>query len=242
LTDFSQNISIGAKKPLLIVNNLKKIYNKGEPHEVRALDGLSFEICNGDFISIMGPSGSGKTTLLNQIAALDTPTSGTVILKGKEIQTFKESSKTELRRTKVGMVFQYNNLIPVLTAVENVELPLIIAKINRSDARKRGMEVLNSVGLSKRAHHYPDELSGGEMQRVAIARALVHKPLMVLADEPTGDLDSKTGDQILDLFEKLNKEHGETFIIVTHDKEVAKRTQKILHLKDGKLDRIEKLL
>ncbi|MHA1731338.1 MAG: ABC transporter ATP-binding protein [Promethearchaeota archaeon] len=225
--------------PILEVVDLKKYYQTGAGQEIKALDGISFEVMAGEFISIMGPSGSGKTTLLNLIAALDTPTGGEVLMRGRPTSSLAERELTRFRRKEVGLVFQYYNLFPVLTVLENVELPMLIAGEPKAERLARARYLLEAVGLGDRLDHRPDELSGGQMQRVAIARALVNRPAVVLADEPTGDVDSKTGGVIMALFDELNELENQTFLIVTHDREVAERTRKTLHLRDGRLEKVE---
>ena len=213
----------------LTVHNLAKHFG-----DVRAVDGITLEIEKGEFISIMGPSGSGKTTLLTLIGALDNPTSGDIVVEGENLSATKDMDT--FRSRKVGFVFQFHNLISYLTALENVEIPMHGIK-SRTERRAKAVELLNLVGLQDRLHHSPSQLSGGERQRVAVARALVNDPLLVLADEPTGELDSKTGQEIITLMKKINEEKGTTFIIVTHDPDVAKKTSRIIFLKDGKVSR-----
>lgn len=213
----------------LTVHNLAKHFG-----DVRAVDGITLEIEKGEFISIMGPSGSGKTTLLTLIGALDNPTSGDIAVEGENLSATKDMDT--FRSRKVGFVFQFHNLISYLTALENVEIPMHGIK-SRAERRAKAVELLNLVGLQDRLHHSPSQLSGGERQRVAVARALVNDPLLVLADEPTGELDSKTGQEIITLMKKINEEKGTTFIIVTHDPDVAKKTSRIIFLKDGKVSR-----
>lgn len=200
--------------------------------QINILNGVSFDIERGAWIALTGPSGSGKSTLLGIIAGLDTPTSGTIALDGLEIATLNEAKLARVRNEKIGIVFQSFNLIPTLTAQENVEAPLYVHP-NRSHAAQRARDMLHLVGLADRLHHRPHQLSGGQQQRVAIARALVTEPALVVADEPTGNLDTKTGAQILDLFERLRAELGITLVIATHDHGVAVRADRELHLVDG---------
>jgi len=200
---------------------------------VRALRGVDLRVRSGDFISIVGPSGSGKTTLLNIIGLLDRPTKGKVYLYGLDASKLSEKSRAKLRLKYIGFVFQMFHLIPWLTALENVELPLILAEVPKKLRIKRALECLKAVGLGHRVNHRPGELSGGEQQRVAIARAIANNPKIVLADEPTGNLDSKTGLEIVGLLRKLNEELNTTVIIVTHNMEVARLTNRIYHLRDG---------
>ena len=215
------------------VENLSRVFKMGKV-KVKALQSVSFEIYEGEFVSVMGKSGSGKTTLLNILGTLDTPTDGEVYIDGKPVSKMNDSKRTEIRRNKIGFVFQSYNLIPVLDALENVSLPLFNSPLSKEKRKERAMKVLDLVGLRERADHKPEEMSGGQRQRVSIARALVTDPAIILADEPTGALDSKTGEQILELFEKLNKEQGYTFILVTHDEAIGKRATRKIVLKDGK--------
>lgn len=212
--------------------NVRKVYMLGKV-AVEALRGVNMEVRYGEFIAIMGPSGSGKTTLLNIIGTLDRPTTGKVYIDGQDITPLSDRELTELRRRKIGFVFQFYNLIPTLTALENVELPMQIAGVNFREARERATKLLEIVGLKERMHHRPDELSGGEQQRVAIARALANRPSIILADEPTGDLDSKTGMEIIELLYRLSREEHVTVIVATHDPMVANFADRILLLKDG---------
>lgn len=215
---------------MLVLNKVFKIFGEGET-KVVALNDISLEMQDGCFIAVMGPSGSGKSTLLNVIGGLEHLSSGEVILDGQRIDNLKENELVDLRRNKMAYVFQQYYLLPSLTALENVLLPLIF---RGSQQNGEAMEILRKVGLEKRARHKPSQLSGGEQQRVAIARALVTKPSLVLADEPTGNMDRKTGKEILDLFEQLNKE-GHGIIMVTHDPEVAQRAREIIVLQDGRV-------
>ncbi|MFN2269897.1 MAG: ABC transporter ATP-binding protein [Anaerolineae bacterium] len=217
--------------------DLVKIYPMGAT-KVHALRGLSLTIEAGEFTSVMGPSGSGKSTLLNLVGCLDTPTEGTVVLDGVNVTRARRSRLPAIRREKVGFVFQQFNLLSHLTALENVMLPLRYAEVKRREARKRAEELLAHVGLGDRMKHRPLEMSGGEQQRVAVARALVNRPAIVLADEPTGELDSTNAAEIMALLRALNEE-GQTFVIVTHDPSVAAKTDRTIHLKDGQVDREE---
>ncbi len=221
------------------VNDVWKVYKIGRKIEVEALKGVSLEIEKGEFMSIMGPSGSGKSTLLNLIGGLDIPTEGKVTIEGTEISKMKERQLLKIRREKVGFVFQFYNLLPYLTALENVMLSLIAIGAPRRKRKEEAKNILEQVGLGARLKHKPGELSGGEQQRVAIARALVSRPAIVLADEPTGDLDTKTGMEIIDLMKNFNQELEQTFIIVTHDHDVSHKTERIIHLRDGKIERVE---
>ena len=219
-------------------HDLVKIYPMGKT-EVHALRGLDVMIERGEFVSMMGPSGSGKSTLLNLLGCLDTPTEGTVIVDDVDVTQSPRSRLPAIRREKVGFVFQQFNLLEHLSALENVSLPLRYTDVSRREARARAEELLDHVGLGERMKHRPLELSGGEQQRVAVARALVNRPAIVLADEPTGELDSANADEIMTLLRALNEE-GQTFIIVTHDPSVAAQTDRTVYLKDGKIEREER--
>jgi putative ABC transport system ATP-binding protein len=216
---------------MLEIKNISKIYGQDET-KVTALNSVSFQSAAGEFIAIMGPSGSGKSTLLNIIGGLDRPSSGEIIFNGERIDNLDEDSLVSVRRGKIGYVFQQYHLLPSLTALENVLLPVIFS--GKKDKEKEAMALLNRVGLSRRADHKPGQLSGGEQQRVAIARALVTGPLLTLADEPTGNMDSRTGNEILNLFDELNAE-GHSFIMVTHNSEAAARAKRLIVLQDGQI-------
>jgi len=218
----------------LKTENLDKLYKFGG-RKVRALSDVTLEIQKGDFLSIMGPSGSGKTTLLNILGCFDRPTHGEVFLDGENVTKVPEKNLYEIRKNKVGFVFQTFNLMPWLNAMENVELPMEGTKKSKAERQKRARELLEMVGLSKRIEHRPHKLSAGEQQRVAIARALANNPAIVLADEPTGNLDAKTKYEIMRLLGKLNAEQGTTIIVVTHDSKIASRAHRMLFLNDGKL-------
>ena len=211
--------------------DLVKIYGDGS--QVRALDGVNMAIEQGAFVSVMGPSGSGKSTLLNLIGALDRPTEGTVLVGGEDLQ--KVRNLDTFRAGQVGFIFQLHNLIPTLNARENVEVPMMGQPIGRGKRKKRARELLEMVGLADRMHHLPNQLSGGQRQRVAIARALANKPAIVLADEPTGDLDSESGAEVINLMKQLNEELDTTFIVVTHDPSIARETERVLIMRDGRI-------
>jgi len=227
-----------SQKELLIkVENLSKVYGTGNS-KVVALDSVSFEIYKGEIFAILGPSGSGKTTLLNLLAGLDIPTTGTIIVDGREITKINEEQKAQFRAKEMGFIFQFFNLIPVLNAVENVELPLLLNKVPVSQARARALELLAKMSILHRKDAYPPQLSGGEQQRVAIARALSTNPKIIWADEPTGALDVKNGEQIKQLMIDLNREYGTTFVVVTHDQSVAGIANRIMRMESGRIAEI----
>ena len=217
-------------QPVILIENVKKIYKMGEV-EVPALNGVSFQVKTGEMVAITGPSGSGKSTLMNIIGCLDTPTSGTYILDGVDVSKLSDDEQANIRNKKIGFVFQTFNLLPRTRALDNVELPMVYA--GAPDRRQRALAALESVGLKERVHHRPNELSGGQQQRVAIARALVNNPSIILADEPTGNLDSKSGAEIMNIFKTLNHERGLTVVLVTHDPSIAAQAQRIIHVRDG---------
>jgi putative ABC transport system ATP-binding protein len=216
------------------VRDVRKVYHRGS-EEIVVLDGLSLAVNEGDFVALMGPSGSGKTTLLNLIAGIDKPTSGDVLVDGTNVSRLSESALAEYRSHNVGFIFQFYNLIPVLSATENVELPLLLTNLKKAERRERALTALKVVGLADRASHYPRQLSGGQEQRVAIARAFVTDPKILVADEPTGDLDARSAHEILDLMETLNKEFKKTIVMVTHDPRAAERAHTQHHLEKGVL-------
>ena len=218
---------------LISLKNIFKIYNVGG-EEVRALDGIDLDILENEYLAIMGPSGSGKSTLMNMIGCLDTPTSGIYEFEGEMVQVMDDSQLASIRNRKIGFVFQTFNLLPKATAQHNVEIPLVYANIQKKDRTKMATDALESVGLADRLHHKPNELSGGQRQRVAIARALVNKPSIILADEPTGNLDSKSGSEIMTILDDLHK-NGNTIILGTHEDEVAQHAHRIIRLFDGKI-------
>jgi putative ABC transport system ATP-binding protein len=219
---------------LVDVNGVDKVFRRGS-EEIRVLSGLDLEIPDGDFLALMGPSGSGKSTLLNLIGGLDRPSDGSVTVGGERIDRLSDRKLAAWRCRHVGLVFQFYNLLPVLTAERNVELPLLLTHLSKSERRQHVAAALSIVGLSHRASHYPRQLSGGEQQRTGIARAIVTDPTLLLCDEPTGDLDRKSSDEILDLLEALNKEHGKTIVMVTHDPHAAARASRTLYLDKGRL-------
>ncbi|PYU29798.1 MAG: ABC transporter ATP-binding protein [Acidobacteria bacterium] len=224
----------GGSNSLIQVRGLDKTYRRGGG-EIRVLQGLNLDVDKGDFVAFMGPSGSGKTTLLNLLGGLDVPTRGTITVAGDEITHMSGHKLTEWRARHVGFVFQMYNLIPVLTAFQNVELPLLLTKLSKAQRRKHVETVLHVVGLADRMNHYPRQLSGGQEQRVAIGRAIVADPTFLLCDEPTGDLDRQSADEIMGLIEQLVKEYGKTVLMVTHDPVVARRAGRTLHLEKGLL-------
>jgi putative ABC transport system ATP-binding protein len=220
--------------PIVDVRDVRKIYRR-DAEELVVLDGLNLQIDEGDFAALMGPSGSGKTTLLNLVAGIDKPTSGDVFVAGTNVARLNETQLAEFRSHNVGFIFQLYNLIPVLNATENVELPLLLTHLSRKERRERALTALKVVGLADRARHYPRQLSGGQEQRVAIARAIVTDPKILVADEPTGDLDAKSAEEILQLMETLNREYGKTIVMVTHDPRAAERAHTQHHLEKGVL-------
>jgi putative ABC transport system ATP-binding protein len=219
---------------LVTVRNLHKVFNRGG-QRIDVLQGVNLEIPEGDFLALMGPSGSGKTTLLNLMGGLDTPSEGSITVAGDALDKMSGGKLSAWRARHIGFVFQLYNLLPVLTASRNVELPLLLTKLGKADRRKRVEVALSAVGLSERMHHYPRQLSGGQEQRVGIARAIVTDPTLLLCDEPTGDLDRKAGDEILDLLQALNRDQGKTIVMVTHDPHAAARAKRTLHLDKGVL-------
>src|SRR5262245_22946648 len=224
----------GGPMGLVEVTNVRKVYRR-DSQEVPVLDGLSLQVDAGDFVALMGPSGSGKTTLLNLIGGIDQPTSGEVTVNGDSLGHLKPRDLARWRSRHIGYIFQLYNLIPVLTALQNVELPLLLVKMSRRERMERARHALDIVGLAERTKHFPRQLSGGQEQRVAIARALVSDPTLLLADEPTGDLDRKSGQEILGLLERLNGEFKKTILMVTHDPHAAERAHRVLHLDKGVL-------
>ena len=230
----SQSRSNGMSESMVQIRNVTKVYERGK-QKIEVLHGLTLEIPRGDYMALMGPSGSGKTTLLNLIGGLDQPTSGEITVGGRRIDQLSSGQLAHWRAQNVGFVFQFYNLMPVLSAESNVELPLLLTKLTAAQRRKNVAVALEVVGLVDRAKHKPKELSGGQEQRVAIARALVSDPQLLVCDEPTGDLDRKTADEILGLLQVLNREHGKTIVMVTHDPKAAEFARRTLHLEKGQL-------
>jgi putative ABC transport system ATP-binding protein len=221
--------------PIIQLSNIAKAYKIGT-EEIHALRSVSLEISRNEYVALMGPSGSGKSTLMNVLGCLDSPTGGEYILNGISVAKMPDNDLAEVRNKEIGFVFQSFNLLPRSTALDNVILPLIYAGYNKTERTRRGKEVLEQVGLADRMHHKPNELSGGQRQRVAIARALVNKPAIILADEPTGNLDSKTSVEIMGLFEEIHR-NGNTIILVTHEEDIAQHAHRIVRLKDGEVER-----
>jgi ABC-type lipoprotein export system ATPase subunit len=229
-----------AHEVIVEARNVQKTYDTGKV-QVPALRGVDLAIERGEMVAIMGPSGCGKTTLLNCLSGLDAISKGDVLIEGVSLAEMSDRKRTEYRARRMGFVFQFYNLMPVLTTVENVELPLLVARVSAKQARRRALEALAMVGLERRGDHVPDELSGGQRQRATIARALVNDPAIVWADEPTGDLDSESADDIVDLMRGLNRERGLTFLIVTHDIGVGRRTDRIIRMLDGRVAEEQRL-
>jgi putative ABC transport system ATP-binding protein len=225
--------------PVIELQDVTKVYQMGDV-QVHALQGVSLKVCPGEMLAIMGPSGSGKSTLMNILGCLDQPTSGAYILAGEDVARLNDNRLAEIRGRRIGFVFQSFNLLPRTEAIENVELPLIYS--GARDRHRRAKAALEAVGLADRVHHRPSELSGGQQQRVAIARSLVNNPAIILADEPTGNLDSKAGAEVMGIFQTLNEEKGITVILVTHEPDIAEHTRRIVHIYDGKIVKDEEVL
>jgi len=225
-------------EPIIRAENVWKIYGKGDA-TTYALKGVNVDIYPGEFVAIMGPSGSGKSTLMHILGLLDTPTKGHVYVHGTDVSTLGEDERAILRRKTLGFVFQQYNLSPSLTAIENVELPMLFAGVPAEERRRRAKKLLEMVDLGNRLHHYPNQLSGGQQQRVAIARALANDPEIILADEPTGNLDTERGKKVMEIFRQLN-ERGKTIVLVTHDPETAKYAERIILIRDGKILGVKK--
>ena len=223
-------------KKIIELQNLVKTYKIGDT-EVQALRGVSYSVEEGDFVAIMGPSGSGKSTLMNIIGCLDKPTSGKYTLEGEDVSTFDKNKLARVRNQKIGFVFQTFNLLSRTSAIENVELPLLYSNVHTKQRHEMALKALESVGLKNRAHHKTNQLSGGEQQRIAIARALLNNPALILADEPTGNLDTKTSSEIMDIFTKLNVEKGITMVMVTHETDIAAYARKRIYVRDGQIIR-----
>jgi putative ABC transport system ATP-binding protein len=223
---------------LIHLENIERVYKVGET-QVRALKGISYDIQKGDLLAIMGPSGSGKSTLMNIIGCLDRPTSGKYLLEGQEVSLMNKNQLARIRNKKIGFVFQNFNLLSRTTALENTELPLLYSDVSSKKSKELALKSLAQVGLEGRELHKTNQLSGGEMQRVAIARALVNSPSLLLADEPTGNLDTKTGNDIMAVLKKLNRDNNITIVLVTHDPEVSEKAEKIIYLRDGEVEKIE---
>ena len=224
---------------LLQISNLHKRYNEGKSNEVHALRGVELTVKKGDMMAIMGPSGCGKTTLLNMIGHLDHRSAGEIIIDGVDTSTLSDGQMTAFRRDNIGFIFQLFNLFPFLTAVENVETPLLLRGMNSGLAREQAKMMLRELGMDDRLYHLPTELSGGQQQRVAVARALINQPAIILGDEPTGDLDSTTSSDVMDLFRRINKINQQTLVLVTHNRWIAEKCDYIVHMTDGKISGIE---
>jgi putative ABC transport system ATP-binding protein len=219
--------------PIVLARRLRKVYHGAD--EVEALRGIDLQVDRGEMIAIVGPSGSGKTTLLNCLSGLDVFDGGQVVIDGQDLSKMSDRARTAYRSRNMGFVFQAFNLLPVLSAAENVEIPLLLQGVGTRDSRRRSLEMLETLGLAHRANHRPDQLSGGEQQRVAVARALIHKPAVVWADEPTGNLDSEVTNVIVELLVRMNQS-GQTIVLVTHNPQVAERTQRIVRMRDGRIE------
>jgi len=235
---FSENVQ-GSQDLILKISNLHKRYNEGKSNEVHALRGVDLTVRKGDMMAIMGSSGCGKTTLLNMIGNLDRRSAGEIIIDGVDTATLSDAQITAFRRDKIGFIFQLFNLFPFLTAVENVETPLLLKGVNSGVAREQAKMMLRELGMGDRLYHLPTELSGGQQQRVAVARALINQPAIILGDEPTGDLDSSTSSEVMELFRRINKINQQTLILVTHNRWIAEKCDYIVHMTDGRISGIE---
>jgi len=224
---------------ILSISDLHKKYNEGKPNEVHALKGIDLTVNKGDMMAIMGASGCGKTTLLNMIGHLDKRSSGTIIIDGVDTSSLSDGKMTAFRRDKIGFIFQLFNLFPFLTAVENVETPLLLSGVRSGLAREQAKMLLRELGMGDRLYHLPTELSGGQQQRVAVARALINQPAIILGDEPTGDLDSSTSAEVMDLFRRINRINQQTLVLVTHNRWIAEKCDYIVHMTDGVVSHIE---
>ena len=227
------------REPILVISGLHKRYNKGKSNEVHAIRGLDLTVKKGDMMAIMGPSGCGKTTLLNMIGHLDRRSEGKIIIDNIDTAKLSDGQMTVFRRDKIGFIFQLFNLFPFLSAVENVETPLLLKGMKASVAREQAKMILRELGMGDRLYHLPSELSGGQQQRVAVARALITEPAIILGDEPTGDLDSTTSSDVMQLFRRINKINQQTLVLVTHNRWIAEQCDYIVHMTDGKISRVE---
>ena len=228
-----------SRKAILSISDLHKRYNEGKSNEVHALKGIDLTVKKGDMMAIMGPSGCGKTTLLNMIGHLDKRSSGTIIIDGVDTSALSDSKMTAFRRDNIGFIFQLFNLFPFLTAVENVETPLLLSGVRSGLAREQAKMLLRELGMGDRLYHLPKELSGGQQQRVAVARALINQPAIILGDEPTGDLDSSTSAEVMELFRRINRINQQTLVLVTHNRWIAEKCDYIVHISDGVVSRVE---
>lgn len=235
----NQNKEASSRKPILKISKLHKKYNEGKPNQVHALKGIELTVKKGDMMAIMGASGCGKTTLLNMIGHLDKRSSGTIIIDGVDTSSLSDSKMTAFRRDNIGFIFQLFNLFPFLTAVENVETPLLLTGVRSGLAREQAKMLLRELGMGDRLYHLPTELSGGQQQRVAVARALINQPAIILGDEPTGDLDSATSAEVMDLFRRINRINQQTLVLVTHNRWIAEKCDYIVHMTDGVVSHIE---
>ena len=239
MTNNKRNHNSNNQNPILRITQLHKRYNEGKSNEVHALQGVDLIVKTGDMMAIMGPSGCGKTTLLNMIGNLDRRSTGKIVINDVDTSKLSDAKMTEFRRDNIGFIFQLFNLFPFLTAVENVETPLLLRGLNSGLAREQAKMLLRELGMGDRLYHLPTELSGGQQQRVAVARALINDPAIILGDEPTGDLDSKTSADVMNLFRRINKTTKQTFVLVTHSRWIAEHCDYIVHMTDGKISTIE---